>query len=159
MWRISSPFGPRWGKMHNGVDLPVSSGTLTRTPLRGTVVTASFNNDSCGGTIVTEHTNPFEGGKMRLAYCHMKEIYVTKGEKISKGESIGLTGGLKTDKGTGNSLGAHLHFGVKFNETWVDPNKYFEAGELKSTGNVKTIVFLVYISAITYVVYSLIKKR
>jgi Membrane proteins related to metalloendopeptidases len=145
--------------MHNGVDLPVVSGTLTRTPLSGTVITASFNNDSCGGTIVTEHTNPFEKGKMRLTYCHMKEIYVTKGEKIRKGEDIGVTGGLKSDKGAGNSLGAHLHYGVKFNNTWVDPNKYFEAGELKTTGNVKTIVFLVYISAITYVVYSLLKKR
>ena len=158
-WRVISPFGPRWGTMHNGVDLPVVSGTLTRTPLSGKVITASFNNDKCGGTIVTEHKNPFEGGTMRLAYCHMREIYVKKGQKIGTGGSIGATGGIVNEKGAGNSLGPHLHFGVKFNNTWVDPNKFFEAGELKPTSNIKTIVFLVYISAISYVAYSLLKKR
>jgi murein DD-endopeptidase MepM/ murein hydrolase activator NlpD len=145
--------------MHNGVDLPVVSGTLTRTPLSGKVITASFNNDKCGGTIVTEHKNPFEGGTMRLAYCHMREIYVKKGQKIGTGGSIGATGGIVNEKGAGNSLGPHLHFGVKFNDTWVDPNKFFEAGELKPTSNLKTIVFLVYISAISYVAYSLLRKR
>ena len=158
-WRVTSPFGPRWGTMHNGVDLPVVSGTLTRTPLSGKVITASFNNDKCGGTIVTEHKNPFEGGTMRLAYCHMREIYVKKGQKIGTGGSIGATGGIVNEKGAGNSLGPHLHFGDKFNNTWVDPNKYFEAGELKPTSNIKTIVFLVYISAISYVAYSLLRKR
>ena len=158
-WRVTSPFGPRWGTMHNGVDLPVVSGTLTRTPLSGKVITASFNNDKCGGTIVTEHKNPFEGGTMRLAYCHMREIYVKKGQKIGTGGSIGATGGIVNEKGAGPSLGPHLHFGVKFNNTWVDPNKYFEAGELKPTSNIKTIVFLVYISAISYVAYSLLRKR
>ena len=158
-WRVISPFGPRWGTMHNGVDLPVVSGTLTRSPLSGKVITASFNNDKCGGTIVTEHKNPFEGGTMRLAYCHMREIYVKKGQKIGTGGSIGATGGIVNEKGAGNSLGPHLHFGVKFNNTWVDPNKYFEAGELKPTSNIKTIVFLVYISAISYVAYSLLRKR
>lgn len=158
-WRVTSPFGPRWGTMHNGVDLPVVSGTLTRTPLSGKVISASFNNDKCGGTIVTEHKNPFEGGTMRLAYCHMREIYVKKGQKIGTGGSIGATGGIVNEKGAGNSLGPHLHFGVKFNNTWVDPNKYFQAGELKPTSNIKTIVFLVYISAISYVAYSLLRKR
>lgn len=158
-WRVISPFGPRWGRMHNGVDLPVVSGTLTRTPLSGEVITASFNGDSCGGTIVTEHKNPFYDGIVRLTYCHMREINVNKGQKIKKGQDIGVTGGIPGEKGAGNSLGAHLHYGVKFNNTWVDPNKYFEAGELKLTGNAKSIVFLVYITAISYVIYSLVKKR
>jgi murein DD-endopeptidase MepM/ murein hydrolase activator NlpD len=158
-WRISSPFGPRWGRMHNGVDISVPSGTITRAPRSGKVLTAGFFDNSCGGTIVLEHSNPFGAGKITTAYCHMRAINVEKGESVIKGEVIGETGGIPNEKGAGNSLGPHLHFGIKVNGTWEDPDKYFEQGVLKSGAATRTIVLLVYVGALSYVIYSLLKKR
>jgi murein DD-endopeptidase MepM/ murein hydrolase activator NlpD len=158
-WRISSPFGPRWGRMHNGVDISVPSGTITRAPRSGKVLTAGFFDNSCGGTIVLEHSNPFGAGKITTAYCHMRAINVEKGESVIKGEVIGETGGIPNEKGAGNSLGPHLHFGIKVNGTWEDPDKYFEEGVLKSGAATRTIVLLVYVGALSYVIYSLLKKR
>lgn len=158
-WKVTSPFGPRWGTMHNGVDLPVVSGTIARSPLSGVVLTASFNNDKCGGTIITEHKNPFGDGKIRLAYCHMRKINVRQGERISKGENLGETGGASQEYGAGNSLGSHLHFGLKVNGVWKNPDNYFEQGVLKSNTLGRTIVLLIYVGGLSYVVYSLLKKR
>lgn len=158
-WRITSGFGPRWGRQHNGVDIGVPSGTITRAPLKGIVTGAGFFDNSCGGTILIQHDNAFGPEKMSTAYCHMREIDVKVGDKVSKGEIIGKTGGIPNEKGAGNSLGPHLHFGLKIQGQWVDPNKYFAAGELKSGSATKTIVFLVYIGALSYVAYSLLKKR
>jgi murein DD-endopeptidase MepM/ murein hydrolase activator NlpD len=158
-WRITSGFGPRWGKQHNGVDIGVPSGTITRAPLKGIVTSAGFFNDDCGGKILIQHENAFGPNKMTTAYCHMSQIDVQLGQKVSKGQIIGKTGGNPKEKGAGNSLAPHLHFGLRLEGQWVDPNKYFEAGELKSGTSTKTIVFLVYIGALSYVVYSLLKKQ
>lgn len=168
-WKFSWGFGPRWGKMHNGVDLSVPSGTITRSPLSGKVINAGFFNDACGGTIVLEHSNPFGEGTIRTSYCHMRAINVENGQLVTKGQVIGETGGRTAtqfppngDKGKGNSLGAHLHFGFKVNGVFEDPNKYFEAGVLKSSTKARTtrtIVLLLYVGAFSYVVYSLLKKR
>jgi len=159
VWKISSKFGPRFGRQHNGVDIAVPSGTIARAPLKGIVSSAGFFDNDCGGTIVIQHDNAFGPDKMSTVYCHMKAINVKKGESVSKGEVIGQTGGIVNEKGAGNSMGPHLHFGLKIQGQWVDPDKYFEAGELKSGNAAKTIVFLVYIGALSYVVYSLLKKR
>ena len=158
-WRVTSPFGPRWGRMHNGVDIGVPSGTITRTPRSGKVLSAGFFDNDCGGTIVIEHSNPFGAGKISTASCHMRAINVKKGESVNKGEVIGETGGISNEKGAGNSLGPHLHFGIKVNGKWEDPNKYFEQGVLKSSTGTRTIVLLVYVGALSYVLYSLLKKR
>lgn len=158
-WRISSGFGPRWGRMHNGVDISVPVGTITRAPVKGIVTGAGFMSNDCGGTIVIQHDNAFGPDKMSTAYCHMSEIDVKVGDNVSKGQIIGKTGGAVGAKGAGNSQGPHLHFGFKIQGQWVDPNKYFEAGTLRSASATKTIVFLVYMGALSYVVYSLLKKR
>jgi murein DD-endopeptidase MepM/ murein hydrolase activator NlpD len=145
--------------MHNGVDIGVPSGTITRAPRSGKVLTAGFFDNDCGGTIIIEHSNPFGAGKISTAYCHMRAINVKKGESVRKGEVIGETGGISNEKGAGNSLGPHLHFGIKVNGKWEDPNKYFEQGVLKSGTGTRTIVLLVYVGALSYVLYSLLKKR
>ena len=158
-WRVTSPFGPRWGRMHNGVDIGVPSGTITRAPRSGKVLSAGFFDNDCGGTIVIDHSNPFGAGKISTAYCHMRAINVKKGESVRKGEVIGETGGISNEKGAGNSLGPHLHFGIKVNGKWEDPDKYFQQGVLKSGTGTRTIVLLVYVGALSYVLYSLLKKR
>jgi len=123
---VGSPFGPRWGRMHHGVDLSASSGTPIKSPLDGQVIDAEIRSNDCGGTIFIQHA---DGYKTR--YCHCKQINVTKGQSVSKGDVVGLTGGAAGDVGRGRSTGAHLHFEVYKDGKTVNPMEHLgsEVGE------------------------------
>lgn len=129
---VNSPYGPRWGRQHHGVDLKANSGTPIKSPLDGEVIDAEIRADACGGTIYIQHA---DGLKSR--YCHCKQINVKKGQVVKKGEIIGLTGGDKGDPGSGRSDGAHLHFELYKNGTTVDPMQYLgsEVGQFTGTGS------------------------
>ena len=116
----NSNFGvDREYEKHPGVDLWALSGTEVHSPEDGEVTNAQFSNGDCGGTVTIKHPNGFQS-----RYCHLKEINVNVGDSIEKGYVIGLSGGNYTDKGRGNSEGAHLHFELKKNGTLVNPMKY-----------------------------------
>jgi murein DD-endopeptidase MepM/ murein hydrolase activator NlpD len=103
---VSSEFNkPRKGYKHHGVDLSTPSGTNVVAIDGGTVIDAEIKNDNCGGTLYIEHPN---GYKSR--FCHLKQINVKKGDKVSKGQVVALSGGAKGEKGAGRSTGPHLHF-------------------------------------------------
>jgi murein DD-endopeptidase MepM/ murein hydrolase activator NlpD len=123
---LSSPYGPRWGRTHHGVDLDADSGTQIKSPLDGEVIDAEIRNDACGGTIYIKHA---DGYKTR--YCHCKQINVKKGDLIKKGDIIGLTGGGAGEVGQGRSTGPHLHFEVYKDGKTVDPMNHLgsEVGE------------------------------
>jgi len=123
---VGSPFGLRWGRKHHGVDLSAKSGTPIKSPLDGEVIDAAIKNDACGGTIYIEHA---DGYKTR--YCHCKQINVSKGDIVKKGDVIGLTGGGKGEVGQGRSTGPHLHFEVYKDGGTVDPMNHLgsEVGE------------------------------
>ena len=97
---ITSPFGPRWGRMHNGIDIGVPSGTPIHAAAAGRVIMASsqggYGNFTClkHVTIIT-------------CYAHQSAFKTTVGAYVQKGEVIGLVGN------TGHSFGAHLHFEVR----------------------------------------------
>ena len=120
---INSKFGPRWGRMHNGVDYHAKVGTPVRSISDGVIRTAKFQGPrgKCGGTIIIKHDNGF-----RSSYCHMSVINLLgkEGERVSKGEVIGRTGGAAGAPGAGNSQGPHLHFGLKKGGKWVDPENF-----------------------------------
>ena len=116
---VNSPFGPRGGRTHYGVDLKSSSGSQIKSPLDGEVVDAAIRADACGGTIAIKHN---DGIKTR--YCHCKQINVKVGDKVNKGDVIGLSGGADGDIGKGRSDGAHLHFEVYKDGKIVDPKPY-----------------------------------
>jgi GH24 family phage-related lysozyme (muramidase) len=123
---VGSPFGLRRGRKHHGVDLSAKSGTPIKSPLDGEVIDAAIKNDACGGTIYIEHA---DGYKTR--YCHCKQINVSKGDIVKKGDVIGLTGGGKGEVGQGRSTGPHLHFEVYKDGGTVDPMNHLgsEVGE------------------------------
>lgn len=123
---VSSPYGPRWGKTHHGVDLKASSGTQIKSPLDGEVIDAEIRGDACGGTIYIKHA---DGYKTR--YCHCKQINVNKGDIVKKGDIIGLTGGGDGEVGQGRSTGPHLHFEVYKDGKTVNPMDHLgsEVGE------------------------------
>lgn len=123
---VGSPYGPRWGRIHHGVDLDASSGTQIKSPLDGEVIDAEIRDDNCGGTIYIKHA---DGYKTR--YCHCKQINVKKGDVVKKGHIIGLTGGGNGEIGQGRSTGPHLHFEVYKDGKTVNPMDHLgsEVGE------------------------------
>ncbi|MEK6263279.1 MAG: peptidoglycan DD-metalloendopeptidase family protein [Clostridium sp.] len=109
---ISSNFGMRWGKMHQGVDIAANLGTTINAVLDGTVIFAGWQ-DGYGKVIQLSHI-----GGIQTTYAHCSFIDVKKGETIKQGEKIGEVGS------TGNSTGPHLHFEVRKNGEPQNPEKY-----------------------------------
>jgi murein DD-endopeptidase MepM/ murein hydrolase activator NlpD len=108
--RISSGFGPRWGRNHNGVDIAASVGTPVVATRGGTVVhvTSSCHPTSswgCGGGfgnyVVVDHGDGFGS-----VYAHLSQVAVGSGQSVGRGGGIGQIGN------SGNSYGAHLHFEI-----------------------------------------------
>ncbi|WP_085990959.1 murein hydrolase activator EnvC family protein [Oceanobacillus senegalensis] len=113
---ISSGMGPRWGRSHNGTDI-ARTDRSTVPPiyavLGGVVESAGFNSGGYGNRVVIRHDNG-----MKTTYSHMSSISVSAGQKVSKGQKIGIMGA------TGRSTGIHLHLEVYKNGTRVDPENY-----------------------------------
>ena len=116
-------------RAHNGTDYKASSGTQALAISDGTVSRVKPDSGRCGGTIIVKHTNGYIS-----SYCHMKRISVTKGQSVTRGDVLGNTGGSSKDYGRGNSMGAHLHFGLKYNGKWVVPEKHIDKTNILAGG-------------------------
>ena len=114
--RRTSGFGPRWGRMHSGLDFAGASGTPIHATADGTVVFAG-RQSGYGNLIKVRHAFGFE-----TRYAHLSRIRVAVGEKVSRGERIGDMGT------TGRSTGVHLHYEVRRNGTAVNPATFIGAG-------------------------------
>ena len=99
--RLSSPFGPRWGRFHYGIDLANRTGTDV-VAADGGVVTRVGMAGSYGNLIIIDHQN---GTSTR--YAHLSAYNVKVGDVVAQGQSIGKIGS------TGRSTGPHLHFEVR----------------------------------------------
>ena len=129
---ITSQFGvKRSYETHPGVDLSIPSGSEVRSPEDGIVIDQADDSKRCGGKIFIDHQN---GYKSR--YCHMKDIKVKKGDKVTKGQLIGLSGGAKGEKGAGNSTGPHLHFEVYKDGKLVNPMDHIDREMAVSDDNI-----------------------
>ena len=117
---LSSPFGYRWHptqgiwKMHYGVDLAAYSGTPIYATRGGVVTTATYGWS--GGYYVTIN----HGDGYSSTYLHMTHYIVAEGDFVSQGQVIGYVGS------TGDSSGPHLHFGITYNGTYVNPADYVD---------------------------------
>jgi len=108
---ITSGFGPRWGRMHEGIDIAAPGGTPIRAVADGTIIFAGWMG-GYGNLTVIDH-----GNGLSTAYAHQSAIYIGGGP-VSQGTVIGAVGT------TGSSTGNHLHFEVRVNGTAVDPMGY-----------------------------------
>lgn len=95
---LSSPFGIRWGRMHEGVDLAVSQGTPIVATEAGKVIYSGWAS-GYGNFVSIDH-----GGGYTSRYGHASALLVRSGQSIKKGQLIALVGS------TGHSTGPHLHF-------------------------------------------------
>lgn len=109
---VTSPFGPRWGSLHAGIDIGAAEGTPIQAAAGGQVVMAGWNG-GYGNYTCIDH-----GGGLSTCYAHQSSIGVSAGQTVSQGEAIGAVGN------TGNSFGAHLHFETRFNGVAEDPMGY-----------------------------------
>ena len=120
---ISSLYGMRNKKMHNGIDMAASRGTLVKAASDGVVVLAHTGMSGYGNLVEIEHRK----GNIVTRYAHLDKILVTVGERVKKGQVIGRVGA------TGNVRGAdpsHLHFEILKNGSRVDPLKYLYSAEI-----------------------------
>lgn len=109
---LTSGFGYRWGRMHEGIDIAVPEGTPVRAAKSGTVILASYYG-GYGNYICVDH-----GGGLSTCYAHLSGYASSTGQRVSQGQVIGYSGN------TGSSTGPHLHFEVRINGAAQDPMGY-----------------------------------
>ena len=107
---VSSPFGWRWERMHNGVDLAANEGVPIQCAAKGRVEEAMDNNDGYGLILRVSHKGGYE-----TRYAHCSALNVKAGQEVRRGQHVAAVGN------TGHSFGAHLHFEVRKNGTPLDP--------------------------------------
>ena len=109
---LTSPFGPRWGRLHAGMDIAAPDGTPIRAAAGGKVALAAWTG-GYGYYTCIQH-----GGAISTCYAHQSRLGTSAGATVSQGQVMGYVGN------TGNSFGAHLHFEVRVNGTPVNPAGY-----------------------------------
>lgn len=110
-WRVN-PFNSSLNTFHYGVDFRAAVGTKIKAVESGTVVAFGNTDIACKGAsfgnwVLVKHNNGLSS-----TYAHLSVISVKKGQKLMKGDTIGLSGGMKSVFGSGSSTGPHLHLSV-----------------------------------------------
>ncbi len=125
--QVTSPFGWRPGGTHRGIDFGVPTGTPVYATASGTVITVGYESDGCGNYIEVQH-----GTRYKTQYCHLSKQTVKRGDKISAGCQIGLSGN------SGRSSGPHLHYRIDdlSQKMPVDPAPFLRTGTWRCTSDV-----------------------
>ncbi|NEP60691.1 MAG: peptidoglycan DD-metalloendopeptidase family protein [Symploca sp. SIO2G7] len=117
--RLSSPFGPRNGRMHNGVDIAANRGVPVFAVTEGVVSVVKTGcregSNRCGGGYGNHVYIKHSTLELETRYAHLTEVTVSNGERVSRGQQIGTIGN------TGNSTGPHLHFEIRKNGVAKNP--------------------------------------
>ncbi|MGG5260197.1 M23 family metallopeptidase [Phycicoccus avicenniae] len=119
-WNITSGYGWRWGKTHDGIDLGAPTGTPLYAMSKGTVIKAGWE-DSFGYKVEILYWD----GSISW-YGHMSRIDVQSGEEVLPGTQVGLVGN------TGHSFGSHLH--LEFQRTTASDSPLDPVPWLKDHG-------------------------
>lgn len=109
---VTSEFGWRWGRRHEGVDIGMPVGTSVRAADGGVITFAGYQS-GYGYLVKIDH-----GANMETRYAHLSQILVSKGDRVYKDEQIALSGN------TGVSTGPHLHFEVRKSGIAQNPRNY-----------------------------------
>ncbi|MDE5543782.1 MAG: peptidoglycan DD-metalloendopeptidase family protein [Bacteroidales bacterium] len=100
--RVTSRFGPRWGRMHYGTDVGLATGDTIVAAFDG-VVRVAQRNYSYGNIVIIFHKNGLE-----TYYAHMSKLLVEPNQVVKAGQPIGLGGN------TCLSRGSHLHLEIRY---------------------------------------------
>lgn len=124
---VTSEFGARWGKSHQGIDLDLETGDSVVSAFDG-VVRMSRSYYGYGNMVVVRHHNGLE-----TLYGHLSKNLVEVGQEVKAGEVIGLGGN------TGHSFGSHLHFEMRFMGEPINPAKFIAFDKFSLLNNEVTI--------------------
>ena len=120
-YSINSPYGPRWGRFHSGIDLGVPIGTPLLAMADGIVTGIGYNGDGYGNWITIKISN-----ELNILYAHMKEPSPFQiGDEVKQAQKIGLSGN------SGQTTGPHLHFEIRKGNDWdssqpINPEELFQ---------------------------------
>ena len=112
---VSTEFNPSGvsGRKHKGIDITTRSQIIpVYATAAGTVVTSTYHS-GFGNYVVIDHYNGFT-----TLYAHCSELNVKVGDKVKKGDVIGMTGN------TGMSSGIHCHYEIQLNGVYQNPRDY-----------------------------------
>ncbi|HVF75803.1 MAG TPA: peptidoglycan DD-metalloendopeptidase family protein [Acidimicrobiales bacterium] len=116
IWPVNGPvtsgYGYRWGRMHQGIDIGAGTGVPIRAAKAGEVIFAG-SMSGYGNTVIVDH-----GGGFTTLYAHQSRIGSSEGQSVSQGQVIGYVGS------TGRSTGPHLHFETRVNGSARNPRNY-----------------------------------
>ncbi|HIP32302.1 MAG TPA: LysM peptidoglycan-binding domain-containing protein [Crocinitomicaceae bacterium] len=112
---VTSRFGWRRGRNHNGTDIDLVTGDTVRSAWSGKVRYAKYNKSGFGNLVVVRHHNGLE-----TFYAHLDKHLVVPNQEVKAGEPLGLGGN------TGHSSGSHLHFEVRFYDIPMNPEKIID---------------------------------
>jgi murein DD-endopeptidase MepM/ murein hydrolase activator NlpD len=108
--KINSPFGPRWKKLHTGIDIASPSYQEVKAAMDGEVILSRNSRTGYGNVVVLRHNLGYT-----TIYGHMNVIIAKEGEDVRQGQAIGGVGS------TGKSTGPHLHFELRHDGHPIDP--------------------------------------
>ncbi len=119
--RRSDPFNNR-PAFHAGIDLKGPIGQKTNATADGIVKVSSYEENGLGNYVILRHGNGYE-----TVFGHMQKRLVKKGERVKRGQVVGLMGN------TGRSTGPHLHYEVRYKGKPINPKKYLSVAKLSFT--------------------------
>jgi len=112
---ITSRYGFRKGRYHNGIDIGLNVGDTVYAAWSGKVRYSKYNDGGFGNLIIVRHHNGLE-----TFYAHLSKSLVTPNQEVKAGDAIGLGGN------TGHSFGPHLHFEVRFYDAPMNPEEIID---------------------------------
>ena len=110
--KLTSGFGPRWGRLHAGIDLAAGTGTPIKAAKAGEVI-FSGSYSGYGNCVIIDH-----GGGLTTLYAHQSRVAAREGAQVAQGAVIGYVGS------TGHSTGPHLHFETRVNGSPQNPRRF-----------------------------------
>jgi murein DD-endopeptidase MepM/ murein hydrolase activator NlpD len=117
-YKVSSHFGPRGRRHHDGIDIPAPRGTSVVAADTGVVIYSDNGIRGYGNMIVLAH-----GDDIFTVYAHNRNNKVAKGDKVDRGQEIAEVGN------TGRSTGPHLHFEIRVKNKVKNPARYLSSKE------------------------------
>jgi murein DD-endopeptidase MepM/ murein hydrolase activator NlpD len=115
---VTSRYGPRNGRNHNGIDIDLETGDTVYATWSGKVRYAKYNDGGYGNLVIIRHSNGLE-----TLYAHLSKFLVYPDQDIVAGEPIGLGGN------TGRSYGSHLHYEIRFYDAPINPEEIIDFAE------------------------------
>ena len=112
---VTSKFGYRWHRQHQGLDIKVYVGDTIRAAFDGKIRVVKYDGNGYGHYVVIRHPNGLE-----TLYGHMSRTLVNPDQIVKAGQVIGLGGN------TGRSTGSHLHFETRLAGKAIDPTLLFD---------------------------------